>query len=1717
MKQKYKIFLIFWGLLLCSAATSAQGFKIKESFNSKMKIERMRSSSVYNKTFKFSDIFEYPEEIDLKSEISTNTAIAISFNSTNENHIKFTSFYFSTYGGQYFKMQIPQGAFGQDTLNVTLTYSGVSTTAQVITNITEIACKEESYDLKAGDTLEINALSNDQPSYYLDTATFEVIIPPIYGTLQKVNAKKLRYISNANTESYSTDYITYRIADDMGVYDTARTKLMIHDDPYVTKVFDFLPAPGQFVNTAWADTAAATKLIGNTSGGVSLGGYGGYVVVGFDQPIVDRDQNAYGVDFTIVGNSFGAAGGGSWTEPAAVQVSYDANKNGLPDDEWYELAGSNYYLESTEKNLTMTYYNPKYNSRKTIPYSTNKGFSGAMRTNGYHNQSYYPDPYTFDISQDSISYTGNKINFLADKSNPGYVRIMRTPIFGYADNNPANRTPTTPANPYYADENGKAADGFDLKWAVDKNGNKVDIDTAHFVKIYNPSQEDAGWLGEISPELFKVAITTPDPEYVAKDYEMHYIATTQIQVLKGTTLQNNGILFKNGIPQDGSATWTSDNTHVATIDNNGLLTALETGNTTIRFRQKEGLPGDTLNLEVVELAAIFIEIEGNIYAGSDTLYTHVGEREFINVEAAIEGTGSGSSGYGSHNRYVYESYNYETTNPEVGTIADGLFTAKANGVTKVIVQSQNRPLLKDTIVISVSEYSNIIAKSDTIDIAYTESEGIFSNSDIFQLGEGDDATDATVWIDEMTQDSSIFMMNLNGNKIYYKAKPDCYGCETVHFKVNSFGQAKEFDVVFNLVAPEYLRIPNQILFVNGGVYGSTNTSIMSYSPTTKESSVLDKNVGNATSVQDMIIDGGYAYVAADNYITRYDIGNKVATDSIYTQDTDSAKADGLGTAGNGLNNKMATYQNLLLVTRQNSNDPPQDGYNVRVYNKGDLSLVTKIPVSDQASDIVVKDDKAYVIINGGYSGTKSSMAIINLNTLTLEKEVDLAKEGLGVTQLVVVNNKIIGARNSDYYFTYDASVFVYDITSETCFNKATGSMGFSSAPLIIEPLSNDTSLFVRYNNSYISYNYNDSTLDYTEIMTSPISSLDPMGSSFDPIDSLYYITFAGWVGEGMGVIFNTNFDSVGTFEGVKEAPECLAITGELEGNNAPYLYSHNTPESYNEDASISYKVKYYAFKDNVSTRPAIYMKNPAQYDWLTYDPKFKYIKGKYTGEVLEPTTFDIVLQGMDEYGAWALDTVKITINPVDDAPTVANELPNITVVENSLISPISLDSVFTDIDNADSLITKEIESANDSSLFTLEIVDGQLLITLLKDSVGQQNITIKGTSNGKSVSTTFTIVVRPTTDAPVVANPIEDITVDEDATIASLALTNVFTTGNNDIVALSIVSENDESLLTINLENDSISFDLKENQFGQLQVVIAAKANNLTVTDTFTISVNAVDDPVTLAQAIADINIDEDAKITPIVLSGLFTDIDNDIITKSIISTNDESLVTLSIVNDTLNIELKENQNGILDVVLQGEAGSTSATDTFTITVNAVNDAPIVADSIVDMSVDMNDDDVLISLKNIFEDVDSETLTLTVSENSNATLVNTSIKDDTLTLSFTEDQFGDARITLKASDETDYVTTSFNITVKNTSAITLVNAFEVKMYPNPTSDMLTIQSAEKLNSIKLYNTSGMCMNIASVQNKANTYMLDLNDLPAGVYFVSISANDKTVTKSVIKE
>ena len=322
--------------------------------------------------------------------------------------------------------------------------------------------------------------------------------------------------------------------------------------PYINKVYEYRPAPGQFINkmplyeegdTEETMTEKASAAIANDNQEtICLGAFGGYVVFGFDHSIVNV-PGAY--DLQIDGNAFYSTSnpnsstklGGS-SEPGIVMVSRDVNGNGLPDDPWYELAGSEYYKPTTRHNYSMTYERPSADHVPTpkgktfadttfVHWTSSEGEDGFIMQNVFNLQNYYPNW----LSEDEITFTGTCLpeNAVDESGKETYYVLYCFP-WGYVDNHP----------------NGTTLSQFNIDWAVDADGNSVFLSRIDFVKVYTGINQQAGRLGETSTEISGACDLHPDATSDAEDG----IQTLSNSPLKGKDIYNlSGQMVNRQMPR----------------------------------------------------------------------------------------------------------------------------------------------------------------------------------------------------------------------------------------------------------------------------------------------------------------------------------------------------------------------------------------------------------------------------------------------------------------------------------------------------------------------------------------------------------------------------------------------------------------------------------------------------------------------------------------------------------------------------------------------------------------------------------------------------------------------------------------------------------------------------------------------------------------------------------------------------------------------------------------------------------------------------------------------------------------------------------------------------------------------------------------------------------------------------------------------------------------
>jgi hypothetical protein len=252
---------------------------------------------------------------------------------------------------------------------------------------------------------------------------------------------------------------------------------------YPTQAVDYIPAPGQFVDYQLGTTKAKALqdlqkwCADSTSGFFHIGAYGGYYIVGFDHSVSNEPGKA---DLFIDGNPLGA----SWCESGIVWVMQDENGNGLADDTWYELKGSETGKPETKQRCAMTYYRPKAANSNTL-WTDNTGRTGSVDKNGYHNQQYY---FPMFITEDYYTLTGTCLASTAGMS--GTTETSSCYEWGYADAISSN--PTRPNKQFWIED------------AIQVDGTPASLQYIDFVKVHTGTTGKGSAVGEISTEAFSL-------------------------------------------------------------------------------------------------------------------------------------------------------------------------------------------------------------------------------------------------------------------------------------------------------------------------------------------------------------------------------------------------------------------------------------------------------------------------------------------------------------------------------------------------------------------------------------------------------------------------------------------------------------------------------------------------------------------------------------------------------------------------------------------------------------------------------------------------------------------------------------------------------------------------------------------------------------------------------------------------------------------------------------------------------------------------------------------------------------------------------------------------------------------------------------------------------------------------------------------------------------
>lgn len=407
-------------------------------------------------------------------------------------------------------------------------------------------------------------------------------------------------------------------------------------------------------------------------------------------------------------------------------------------------------------------------------------------------------------------------------------------------------------------------------------------------------------------------------------------------------------------------------------------------------------------------------------------------------------------------------------------------------------------------------------------------------------------------------------------------------------------------------------------------------------------------------------------------------------------------------------------------------------------------------------------------------------------------------------------------------------------------------------------------------------------------------------------------------------------------------------------------------------------------------------------------------------ETATDTFFYYVSDGLNS----TLTSVTIQIDPVNDCPTVANPMPDITLNEDDAgINPIDLNSVFADADIRPIPNTLSFSVSNtNSALGTVAIDMSTLTIDLINDEFGTMVVTVTADDNATCNTTqdAFILTVDPVNDPPV-SNP-NTIRVDEAGT-ATTTVNNYTSLLDNDndvdggnLTILVVSTPTFGTLSLLNSGTFTYEHDGSETRADSFQYKV-----NDTFTDGNTVTVSIIIDPINdcpVFTATQNYNpvYNEDFGSSTLDFGVDTTDADNVGLSYTTTYTNSQLAdITFNTSTGFLRHTANLNQNGTLTGTTTISDGECIIAVPYTITYQPVNDCPTVDNPIADINVNEDNPDIRIDITSTFSDVESSTLYYSAITTDNE-LLDVSTTATSLIIDFLDDQNGSATIVLTTTD-----------------------------------------------------------------------------------------------------
>lgn len=329
----------------------------------------------------------------------------------------------------------------------------------------------------------------------------------------------------------------------------------------------------------------------------------------------------------------------------------------------------------------------------------------------------------------------------------------------------------------------------------------------------------------------------------------------------------------------------------------------------------------------------------------------------------------------------------------------------------------------------------------------------------------------------------------------------------------------------------------EVLILNGGQYGdpTQNVVLSAYNPITD--TYRHSDTIHTGSVQDLLLDGDVAYLAAQDSLVKIDLTTM--------ERTASAAFPGPSTYS------LLQHGSYLFV----GNWYGASDSNLYVYNAADLTLNTIVGgIHQGVKSMAVIGDSLYLSQNvnsSAYSDSAGYLSIVELTGLSFVRDIS----GDGVSDM----GKLIVRDNKVWSFNGEANTYnIYDPATGTLVQTAFGADfggGYNSSFNI----AGDT-LWGYFNNAIGAFDLANDALVIDQLIDTAVTAF-----AYDQISGNFYITSTDYFSYKAGLVYNHSGVLQGSFD-VGFSPEIVRLYNGL--NHAPVAVNDADTTTQGVDAMV---------------------------------------------------------------------------------------------------------------------------------------------------------------------------------------------------------------------------------------------------------------------------------------------------------------------------------------------------------------------------------------------------------------------------------------------------------------------------------------------------------------------------------------------------------------------